>query len=666
MAYTAWEKVKQLNKKKYGIAFPNQPEDYRKTKSISNIEKSSITFVRSYCENLGFSVERASCTDSDGNSIQPNLIPYNMEKDNDRLCLERAIHRFMETGTAADAFDIYYCYLEMFVGKYGKSKKMIEMLAEFEMNASSLLLKHRDHYSHSVYVFLLGLAIYVNCEQFRDTYKAEYGFAKEDEQTAAYHYLKYWGLSALFHDIGYPFELPFEQVKSYFEGSIKGVPFVSYKGVEDYIVLSSEAQAAWKKVLKKGKTHQTINEMLAESMADRLEETYGHSAEDIAENMLGRKSSSPDQFGGFMDHAYFSGIVLYRQLEKVIGLYQLTKDQLTAQSYLDALTAITLHNSLFKFGITNVKKEHTAFRMTFHPLAYMLMLCDELQCWDRTSYGQNSRQQLHPMGCDLEFPANNVIVAKYQYDQRFEVKKDQMKGTYKKMLSLDGKASEFLKDIEEILEVGGAAPIRLSIEAEFVQNRRNREVYLSDSNYIHLYNFTIVVHGRKEYDEAKVGDENFFADLEAKFDRLPLEYKMSGISRTKNYAKYLNRIGYFYTDRCVDYEMIRDTGFSEEEAAIIGEMEHERWNEEKYEMGWSYDTAYRDENHRQTPDGITDSEKMVRELTRTHYELGIPFEKLPDNIERAKDTEPLQKMIRLLEEYDGLRIYRIPGWKGNE
>ena len=117
MGYTAWEKVRIQNKEIYGIDYPQQPEDYRTTQSISNIEKYSISFVRELCEELRFDnsdLKRQNCEDSDGNSIQPGLIPFNMEKDNDRLCFERAIHRFMKSGKTEDAFDIYFCYLVFF------------------------------------------------------------------------------------------------------------------------------------------------------------------------------------------------------------------------------------------------------------------------------------------------------------------------------------------------------------------------------------------------------------------------------------------------------------------------------------------------------------------------------------------------------------------------
>ncbi len=142
--------------------------------------------------------------------------------DINRLCLERELEKFIDSGAAEDAYTVYYCYLEMFFGHYGKSKKMVELLSEFESNGSSLLMKHRDHYSHSVYVFALGLAIYESNDAFRAGFKRFYCFdtdgAKTDvDHAAACCFLEYWGLTSLFHDIGYPFELPFEQVLSYYE-----------------------------------------------------------------------------------------------------------------------------------------------------------------------------------------------------------------------------------------------------------------------------------------------------------------------------------------------------------------------------------------------------------------------------------------------------------------
>lgn len=93
--------------------------------------------------------------------------------------------------------------------------------------------------------------------------------------------------------------------------------------------------------------------------------------------------------------AYFSATVLLKKLFEEMNVEMCTE-------HLDALTAILMHNSLYKFCIAHYKSEgNKPFMAELHPLAYMLMLCDELQCWDRTDYGRNSKKELHLMGCNF-------------------------------------------------------------------------------------------------------------------------------------------------------------------------------------------------------------------------------------------------------------------------
>jgi len=633
MSYTAWEQMRLQNEQIHGISFPKQPVDYRQRKNTGELEKACLDFIRDRCEGLGFDPARADLTDRDGRSAKPGQIPYNMEKDTERLCLENAVHRFLLSGTGQDAFDVYFCFLEMFFGGYAKSRKMIEMLAEFESNASVLLMKHRDHYSHSVYVFVLGLAIYQRSEAFRLAYRQAYRLAGEQE--SAHHYIRHWGMAALFHDIGYPFELPFEQVKNYFGNRIENVPFVSYRGVGPYQQLTPQQSRVFADLLGRPLRHSTLDEVMAEVIADHLGQAYGFTAGQLLGGTLDNKAGRPDLFSGYMDHAYFSALLLLNWLRDTVGTGHIT------HADLDAAAAILLHNSIFK-RVIQTKAHPAPLAMELFPLAYMLMLCDELQCWDRTSYGQNSRKELHAMWCDFAF-ADGKIRANYRYDEQYDDGKYAQKksgGSYAKM---QGSPSKFVRDIEEIVAINRPGTPVLEVETSFIKNNRLTRSYLSHSSFLHLYNFAVALNARYQCGSVEAIDPK---RMEADFEQLSLEYKLSNILQAKAFAHHLEAINCFYTDRPVEYELLDK--FTEKNMDEIGPREHKRWLQEKQSMGWNLDRAYLDR----------ENSKQLRELTRTHCLMIEEYDEL-DAQEQAKDTEPMNYMLQLIEEFDGLRIYRV-------
>ena len=97
--------------------------------------------------------------------------------ESDKLCFQNSLKQFLASGKKEDAFSVYFCFSEIFklFGQgYENTKKLLEMLSDHEYHSGELLSKHRDHYSHSVYVFALGLAIYANDSAYRANYLSFY------------------------------------------------------------------------------------------------------------------------------------------------------------------------------------------------------------------------------------------------------------------------------------------------------------------------------------------------------------------------------------------------------------------------------------------------------------------------------------------------------------
>jgi len=709
MAYTAYETMRKVNFERFGKDLgPFEPALYKSRNHPDGLKSAALRFLHNRCERLRFDDRKEAEFRNGrytGRGISRHQVPYNMQMDTDRLCLERELENFIDSGSARDAYTVYYCFLDMFVGRYGTSQSMIELLSEFESNASSLLMKHRDHYSHSVYVFALGLAIYeTNVEYrriFREFYSDQIGFEESDDEKrkdsrAACFFLEYWGLASLFHDIGYPFEIPFEQVMSYFEVDNKkrgpGSIYLAYHDTGVLTELCDEARARFRELY--GTDFATTDELLAHDITARLGKAYGFDHEYML-GVLKSKPGEPQNNGYFMDHAYFSSARLCTELFDTIGKERGAES--ITRAHVDVLSAIMLHNSLFKFAIAFYKEPEGVrkpeLKAELHPLAYMLMICDELQCWDRTAYGRNSRTELHPMAADFDF-AEGTIDAVYYYDEdesekinsfRIEYAKwekrvskaekeglvpDEEPPRLKAYSDMNEKEKRFVTEIEHIVDTS-IMPLTVVPSVRKV-DRSSKGIYLSDSSFLHLYDFAVSLNGRYSHqgEEARVKTEK----LEKEFNEMALEYKLSNIRQAGSFDRYLNAIGCFFTDKPVDFDMVGS--FSQRELDTIAPMEHERWVREHISMGWKAGSDY--ETMPLTPEDEQDAasgkvtEKGIRagyrEQMRMHRlsmngnvsskEIYAHYNELPDK-EQGKDWKPMESMLRLIKKYDGLRIYRL-------
>ena len=690
MAYTALEKMRIANERAFGSDVgPLQPTLPDSIRNGYDLKSAALRFIHERCEDLRFDAQieeqEARSGSYRGTSIAPNQIPYNMQMDIDRLCLERELERFIDSGSTEDAYNIYYCFIEMFLGSYGRSKRLVELLSECESNVSTLLMEHRDHFSHSVYVFALGLAIYETNANFRRAFNSFYHFDEAENDIAQSHaaagfFLEFWGLASLFHDIGYPFELAFEQVMSYLDVGDddrgENAPYIVYKNVRPMTELKPQAQERFEQLY--GKRFSTINELLAHDIAQKLGAAYGFTEDYLAE-LLEKKPTSPEDFAYYMDHAYFSAVRLYRGLESALGssANEANASRTLQTAHVDALSAILMHYVVFRYSIAPCAGDADPhLPKELHPLAWLLMLCDELQCWDRTSYGRNTRTKLHPMGVEFDFSGDR-IVATYLFDEKEQEKIDAYLEDYitwkkagrlgsepklKTYSNMAGEKNRFADEIEYLVDTAGVPLIVATITAPV--DRSGKRIYLSSSSFLHIHDFAVALNARYAH-EGQEGEIDT-STLEAEFDGLSLEYKLSNINQVKSFSRFLNAIHCFYTDRPVDFDVL--TEFTSEQIDLIAPMEHERWERERRAMSWRHGDIY---ERAKAPSGANERtyRKMLREQTRCHalvMDGELTRERIKQHYrdlsecDKGKDKLPFNSMLRLIERFDGLRIYRLP------
>ena len=534
----------------------------------------------------------------------------------DLQCFKRVLNDFCNSGTKSDAFSVYFCFCEMFRlfgNGYKATQKLLELLADHEYHSGGLLTKHRDHYVHSVYVFAIGVAIYANNKPYRKIYNDFYRCKDGDMN-----FLKNWGLTALFHDIGYPFQLAHEQIKSYVSElwqlpAVPGVAIVNFDSV-----LKTDCDRTQ---LDTDEKFTDINSLLAYGVSARMGYDRGY-VQDILDK---RTSPAPDSF---MDHGYYSAAVLANKL---------MTDNVVTQQTLDVLTAILLHNSLNRY---NIECSHAVTAME-HPLAYLLMLCDELQNWDREAFGYVSKKD--PLAWKAEFDiTDNKIAVNYIFDS-FEVEVPGRNSGYpnRNVLALqcDNGKSKFIGNIYKVV----VPHTEISATAGISAKTRRRQQYASEEKFVNLCDFAVAIH--KSYQSIYGG---------ADFDELPLETKMSNIRQAQSYMYKLELVNCFFSDKELDYPVVADftdgSDGNEDDLGFLAREEHLRWVREKLADGWHYGKSYID-----AETGKEDRAK--RDSLKEHVSL-VPYDLLPES-EKQKDMLMVRNMVPLLyEQGHNIRIYR--------
>jgi len=300
---------------------------------------------------------------------------------------------------------------------------MVKEMKFFEERAGVLTEKQRDHFVHSVNVFLLGLAIYIRMPNYRKSFEKYITFGNEYNdyyKTKHEEFLYRWGIASLFHDIAYPIEISLKQLTSY-------LTFVSEKcGLDNNILKASvtiKNSEAFNLLPKMNPKKEFDNEFFLKYpkfkenatnslslMALELSQSFGIDFSEIEKAMYGyiEKMSSNNH----IDHGYYSALIVLRWFYKLVDKHEWNPSYFY-YPILSSVTSIILHN-YYKFGLMNLPFNMQRFDMKNHPLGFLLILCDELQDWGRTPYGVKDLKKVFPNKKNIEI-YNNELTFEYLY-----------------------------------------------------------------------------------------------------------------------------------------------------------------------------------------------------------------------------------------------------------
>ena len=123
--------------------------------------------------------------------------------------IRQAILEFIENETKKNALAVYEAFFDSYRIKIeGDSNPFIDLLdvlRTYEENAATLIDKQRDHYIHSVNVFILGLCIYSQNTNFRTAFttknldKTDYPYSYD---TSHEEFFYRWGSRHFFTMLG--------------------------------------------------------------------------------------------------------------------------------------------------------------------------------------------------------------------------------------------------------------------------------------------------------------------------------------------------------------------------------------------------------------------------------------------------------------------------------
>lgn len=343
--------------------------------------------------------------------------------------LDAPIKDFSENMNETTAKEVYNAFLYCF--RLSGLEEILTAMQKFETTSSKLLPSHRDHYIHTVNVFLLGIALYAQNEKIRHAINASLQYTdkyKRDEEEFVYR----WGMTALFHDVGYPLEIAYKSIREFTtmliqpnlicsDGDVcsgiirknpkKQIAVLKFPdiGALLYINSLSPHKKFEDEYFKKYPELIVLQNDLVVLISDNISKKLGFATTDIIYKRI-RELMESSLEDGLLDHGIYSSIVFLKWINDAF-LKAKWNPAYYYYSIADAATAIFLHNSydyLFRVPPFNWPPLH----IEKQGLTFLLILCDRIQESDRVSYGY-SKKGINFLSSSIDINDRHLILRLY-------------------------------------------------------------------------------------------------------------------------------------------------------------------------------------------------------------------------------------------------------------
>lgn len=563
----------------------------------------------------------------------------NIESDNKKIhfykeYISSAIMEFFDDESIQEAYDVYSFFLDIYRFNISGEQSFIDLLdilRKYEENAAVLSDKQRDHYIHSVNVFLLGLAIYsqnANFRQIFDLYLNDEDRNIKHFDTNHEEFFFRWGIAALFHDSGYPIEIINNQFSKFIsfvagkdeKGKPTAKPYLSYfdfEKINSIENLNLNRFVLPQYIMKAIEQNNISINKMTDYIALNISYTLNISYDDTREKMGSFLTTMQNH--QFVDHGFYSALIVM----KWFGELMQKRPRPTCLCFshiLDSASGIFLHNAYCNI-FTKEPISLPPLNPQKHPIGFLLMLCDEIQEWNRPAYGIETRKMT---GIDDSNITIDDRVLKLHYITKQGVVKDDF---------IEGKTDMLnsLLDVSCIFENGISITATTLTEQYIFSLASQRDDLVPRVLIEHIELIAESIHNK--YNDKQL---ERYPDKPLEYpswESLPDTLKYSNVRQARDIALKLREIDCYIAEYSNDIH-VKD--FTSDEIDLMASIEHDLWVKERVTNGWVYG-----EN------------KSIKQKKSPYIK---PYEELSEDIKEL-DRNTIRNIIPLLEEVD-LNVYR--------